>query len=166
MLTFKEVLLKELHHESIGTRKMLSLVPLDMATWKPHTKSMQIRDLAIHIADLPSWVSLAINTDHLDFAASPYNPTICNTTEELLAYFDENISKAAADLEGMSESILEEIWTLKNGDQIYMQANKLDTIRHGFCQTVHHRAQLGVYLRLLDIPIPGVYGPSADEMGL
>jgi uncharacterized damage-inducible protein DinB len=166
MLTFKDVLLKELHHESIGTRKMLALVPLDVSTWKPHAKSMPMRELAIHIADIPTWISLAIHTDELDFASSPYNPKLCTTTEELLAYFDDNINKAANDLEGMSEGILEDLWTLRNGAAIFMQSTKIETIRMSYCQMVHHRAQLGVYLRLLDIPIPGVYGPSADEMGL
>ncbi len=166
MLTFKEVLLKELLQESIGTRKMLTIVPLDTATWKPHAKSMPMRDLAIHIADIPTWVSMAINTDVLDFAATPYSPKVCKSTDELLAYFDENIANATKDLESMSDDILEQIWTMKNGDQIYMQLTKLETIRHSYCQMVHHRAQLGVYLRLLDIQIPGMYGPSADEMGL
>lgn len=166
MITFMESFYKELEHEKIGTRKMLALVPADKFDWAPHEKSMKLKDLAIHLADLPTWITLAINTDELDFAVSPYNPRICNNAEELLAYFDENIKEASGLLSSSSDEILEQTWTLKNGEIVYMQLTKLETIRHSFCQLVHHRAQLGVYLRLLNIPIPGVYGPSADEQGM
>jgi uncharacterized damage-inducible protein DinB len=157
---------KELEHEKIGTRKMLALVPADKFDWAPHEKSMKLKDLAIHLADLPTWITLAINTDELDFAVSPYNPRICNNAEELIAYFDETVQEASGLLSSSSDEILEQTWTLKNGEIVYMQLSKLETIRHSFCQLVHHRAQLGVYLRLLNIPIPGVYGPSADEQGM
>lgn len=163
MITFMESFLKELEHESIGTRKMLALVPADKADWKPHEKSMKLKDLAIHIADLPTWITLALTTEELDFVKSPYNPKDCNSAEELVAYFDKNVEEAKQYLQKAKDAILEETWTLKNGDIVYMQQSKLDTIRHSYCQIVHHRAQLGVYLRLLNIPIPGVYGPSADE---
>lgn len=166
MITFMESFYKELEHEKIGTRKMLALVPADKFDWAPHEKSMKLKDLAIHLADLPTWITLAINTDELDFATSPYNPRICNNAEELCAYFDETVQEAMGLLKSSSDSILEQTWTLKNGEIIYMQLSKLETIRHSFCQLVHHRAQLGVYLRLLNIPIPGVYGPSADEQGM
>jgi uncharacterized damage-inducible protein DinB len=163
MITFMESFLKELEHESIGTKKMLALVPADKADWKPHEKSMTLKDLAIHIADLPSWITLGLTTDELDFVKSPYNPTECNGGEELVEYFDKNVENAKNHLIKNNDSVLKETWTLRNGDIIYMQQTKLDTIRHSYCQIVHHRAQLGVYLRLLNIPIPGVYGPSADE---
>jgi uncharacterized damage-inducible protein DinB len=158
-----ESFLKELEQESIGTRKMLALVPADKSDWKPHEKSMKLKDLATHIADLPTWINLAINKDELDFAAAPYNPMNCNGGEELTAYFDKNVEEAKQILQKSKDSVLEETWTLRNGEIIYMQSTRLETIRHSYCQMVHHRAQLGVYLRLLNIPIPGVYGPSADE---
>ena len=157
MITFMESFLKELEHESIGTRKMLALVPADKADWKPHEKSMKLKDLAIHIADMPTWITLGLTTDELDFVKYK------NSAEELVAYFDKNVEEAKQHLQKNKDSILEETWTLKNGDIVYMQQTKLDTLRHSYCQMVHHRAQLGVYLRLLNIPIPGVYGPSADE---
>jgi uncharacterized damage-inducible protein DinB len=166
MMTFSKAFLRELEHESVGTRKMLALVPADKSDWKPHAKSMKMKDLAIHIADLPTWITLGLTTDELDFATSPYNPKDCNTTEELLAYFDKNVAEAKAHLAKNKNKILEETWTLRNGDAVFMQFSKLETVRHAFSQMVHHRAQLGVYLRLLNIPIPGVYGPSADDMGL
>ncbi len=163
MITFMQSFLNELEHESIGTRKMLALVPANKPDWKPHDKSMKLKDLATHLADLPTWINLAIEQDSLDFATAPYNPADCNGGEELVKYFDKNVEAAKTVLTKSKDSILEEIWTLKNGEIIYMQASRLVTIRHSFCQMVHHRAQLGVYLRLLNIAIPGVYGPSADE---
>ena len=164
MITFMEAFLNELDHESIGTRKMLALVPANKADWKPHPKSMKLKDLATHVADIPSWITMVITTSELDFSKNPYNPTICNGGEELVAYYNKNALEAKALLASSKDSILDDIWTMKNGEEIYMQSSKLETLRHCYCQIVHHRAQLGVYLRLLDIPIPGVYGPSADEM--
>lgn len=166
MINFMQSFVKELEQERIGTRKMLALVPADKADWKPHPKSMKLQDLAIHVADLPTWITMAIDRDELDFATSPYNPPNCKDNQELLAYFDKNVEEAFGILKKSPDSILEETWTLRNGDAIYMQLTRLETIRHSYCQMVHHRAQLGVYLRLLNIPIPGVYGPSADEMEL
>ncbi|HLP13231.1 MAG TPA: DinB family protein [Flavobacteriales bacterium] len=163
MITFMESFVKELEHESVGTRKMLALVPADKFDWKPHAKSMNLKDLATHLADLPTWITLAIEKDELDFATSPYNPQKCNGPEELVKYFDKSLEEAKRHLSSNTDSILEELWTLRNGDIVYMKLTRLETIRHSFCQMVHHRAQLGVYLRLLNIPIPGVYGPSADE---
>ena len=161
-----QAFLKELEQESVGTRKMLALVPADKADWKPHAKSMKMKDLATHIADLPTWITMGLTTDELDFATSPYNPKDCNGGDELVQYFDKNVAEAKEYLLKTQDAILEETWTLRSGEVIYMQSTKLETLRHAFCQMVHHRAQLGVYLRLLDIPIPGVYGPSADDMGM
>ena len=161
-----EKLLKEIEEEGQKTRNMLSIVPDDKYDWRPHPKSMPVKDLALHIADLPTWVTLAVTTDELDFAASPYNPGDVNNTEELLALFGKNLAKAKADMEQATEEQLEEPWTLRNGAVVYMTLSKYETIRHALAQTIHHRAQLGLYLRLLNIPIPGSYGPSADEQGL
>ena len=166
MITFLESFKKELEQEAIGTRKMLALVPSDKLAWRPHPKSMKMQDLAIHIADLPTWISLGLNTDELDFATAPYNPADCTSGEELVAYFNKNVKAALADLSKAKENSLEEPWILRNGDQVLAELNRLETIRMAYCQMSHHRAQLGVYLRLLEIPIPGVYGPSADELQL
>lgn len=163
MTTFMESFLNELEKESIGTKKMLARVPAEKMDWKPHEKSMKLKDLATHIADLPSWITYGLTTDELDFATSPYNPQNCENATELVAFYEKNAKEAKDHLLKSSDSILSETWTLRNGDIIYSQLSKLETIRHAYCQIVHHRAQLGVYLRLLNIPIPGVYGPSADE---
>lgn len=154
--------LKELEMESVGTRKMLALVPADKGDFKPHEKSMTLKNLATHIADIPTWVNIVIETDELDFA--PYQPKEANGGEALVQLYNENVEKAIQILNTSSDDILEKTWVLRNGEMKLMELSKLETIRHSFCQIVHHRAQLGVYLRLLNIPIPGVYGPSADEM--
>ena len=158
------MLLKEMDKEAITTRKMLERVPNDKYDWKPHEKSMTIRSLATHIAELPSWVSMTLTTDELDFANNPYQLVPINNNEELLAYFDRSYAEGRAELEKATDKDLEPNWTLRNGDQIYSVESKGDVIRMSYCQIVHHRAQLGVFLRLLNVPIPGSYGPSADEM--
>jgi uncharacterized damage-inducible protein DinB len=166
MITFMESFVKELEQESIGTRKMLALVPADKFDWKPHERSMKLKDLATHLADLPTWITMGINTDGLDFATVPYNPGNFKDAGELVKQYDKNAEEARTLLSKSKDAILEEMWTLRNGETILMKLSKLHTIRHAYCQIVHHRAQLGVYLRLLNIPIPGVYGPSADEAAM
>jgi uncharacterized damage-inducible protein DinB len=163
MITFLEAFRNELEAESTGTRKMLALVPADKMDWAPHPKSMNMKALATHIADLPTWISLGLTTDELDFNISPYNPKDCKNAQELVAYYDENAKQALKNLAHAKEAVLEEKWTLRAGETIYATHSKLETVRHAYSQISHHRAQLGVYLRLLNIPIPGVYGPSADE---
>ena len=157
------IFLKEFEAEALTTRNMLSRIPDDKFDWQPHPKSMTIRTLATHIAELPSWVSMVINTDELDFAAIPYNPTIINNTKDLLALLEKNLEEGRVELIPSNEVKLTDNWTLREGDKIYSVQEKHETIRHAFCQITHHRAQLGVCLRLLNVPIPGSYGPSADE---
>lgn len=159
-----EVLLKEMEQEALTTRKMLAIVPADKYSWKPHEKSMSLQQLAVHVAELPGWVSLALKTDELDFAAGPYTPEPVKDTKELLAYFEKNLAEGREALSKAEEKDLEPIWTMRNGDEIYDASPKRDVIRVSISQTIHHRAQLGVFLRLLNIPIPGSYGPSADDM--
>jgi uncharacterized damage-inducible protein DinB len=159
-------LLNEMEREAQTTRKMLSRIPNDKFDWQPHQKSMNIRRLATHIAELPSWVKMALTTDELDFAKSAYNPPVINSTGDLLNYFEECLQEGKSQLEKATEEKLAEPWTLRNGETIYSTEPKGDVIRMAYCQTVHHRAQLGVYLRLLDVPIPGSYGPSADEQSM
>ena len=163
MISFIDSLLEELEHESISTRKLLAIVPIDKSTWKPHTKSMEMQALATHIAEIPSWIMTALTTDGLDFAATPHSPQYYKSIDELLALFDDNVKQAKETLQKSQDSDLEGTWTMSHGETVLMKLTKLQTIRHAFGQMIHHRAQLGVYLRLLDIPIPGVYGPSADE---
>ena len=161
-----EVLLKEIEQEAQTTRKMLSIVPNDKYDWKPHPKSMSIKHLATHIAELPGWITMGITTDGLDFAANPYSPKDINNTTDLLEFFEKCYAEGRATLQATNEDVLKQSWVLRNGDQILIDETKYDIVRVAISQTIHHRAQLGVFLRLLDIPIPGSYGPSADEMGM
>lgn len=159
-----EIFAKELEQEAVTTRKMLERIPDDQYGWQPHQKSMSIQRLANHIAELPGWVSMTLNTSELDFANNPYTPTTFNKTSDLLQYFEQTLDDARKELARARAEQLSENWTLRNGDEIYSTSSKLDVLRMTYCQIVHHRAQLGVYLRLLNVPIPGSYGPSADEM--
>jgi uncharacterized damage-inducible protein DinB len=157
------LLLKEMEQEAQTTHKMLERVPADKFNWKPHPKSMTMKQLTVHIAELPSWVSLGLHTTELDFATSPYNPAPVESTDDLLKLLDKSLKEGRTSLQNATEEDLLPNWTLRNGEQIYSVMTKYELVRHSFSQITHHRAQLGVYLRLLDIPIPGSYGPSADE---
>ena len=161
-----EILQAELEQEANTTRKFLSIVPEDKYDWKPHEKSMSLRQLAAHVAELPGWVSLTLNTDELDFAKNEYKPVVINNAKELLDYYESVYADAKARLATATVEELEQTWTLRSGDQIFSTGNRYDFIRVTYCQTVHHRAQLGVFLRLLNVPIPGSYGPSADDTSM
>ncbi|MDF2454978.1 MAG: hypothetical protein K0R51_971 [Cytophagaceae bacterium] len=163
-LAIIDLLLKELDQEAITTRKMLAVVPNDKYDWRPHPKSMSIQQLATHIGELPGWVSMTLYTEELDFAANPYQQEKIGNTTDLLAYFERSYAAGKAALEQATEEQLLENWTLRNGEEIYSVSSKAEVIRMAYSQLVHHRAQLGVFLRLLDVPIPGSYGPSADDM--
>lgn len=157
------LLTKEFKDEAQTTRKFLDIVPAEKFGWKPHEKSMSLKRLSVHIAELPSWVDMAINTDGLDFAESDYQPTPVENTQKLKELFEESYEKGLETLQSADEEILSDTWTMRNGEQLISESTKYEMVRHAFSQTTHHRAQLGVYLRLLDIPIPGSYGPSADD---
>lgn len=157
------ILLKEMDQEALTTRKMLERVPAEKFEWRPHPKSMTLRMLATHVAELPSWVSMTLTTDELDFARNGYKPMVVADTKELLNHFERSLTEGRARLARASEDQLLEKWTLREGAKVYQVSPKMEVIRMAYCQIVHHRAQLGVFLRLLDIPIPGSYGPSADE---
>ena len=158
------MLLKEMEQEAKTTRKMLERIPDDKYDWKPHTKSMSLRQLSTHIAESPTWVAMVLNTTELDFASSPYEPVSINSTAQLLDLFEKSLADGKAGLSKATEEQLLPNWTLRNGEEIYSVSTRYEFIRLTYCQVVHHRAQLGVFLRLLDIPIPGSYGPSADDM--
>ncbi len=163
-MTIIETLLQEMEREAVTTRKMLSIIPDDKFNWKPHEKSMTVQSLATHIAELPAWVTMTLATTELDFAANPYRQEKITNTKDLLQYFEQCLVEAKTNLQKAKDEDLLPVWTLRNGETVYSVEPKADVIRMTYCQIVHHRAQLGVYLRLLNIPIPGSYGPSADEM--
>ena len=156
-------LLKELEHEAAKTRKMLERVPMEKADWKPHEKSYSLGSLAIHIARLPSWVERVNTSDEFDVAKGVL-PKLPGNSEELLTFFDTNIAAATRNLQGATDELLMKPWTFRNGERIIFTAPKVSVIRNmGLNHIYHHRGQLSVYLRLLNIPVPGMFGPSADE---
>lgn len=163
-MSISESYLSQLEYEYANSKKMLERVPFNNPAYKPHEKSMSMERLARHIAELWGWGAMTINTDGLDFA-DEYKPTPeVHTTEELLALHDSMYEKAKAALTGTPDEEFNKMWTLKNGDQIYFTLPKIVVLRNMvFNHIIHHRGQLSVYLRLQDIPLPGMYGPSADE---
>lgn len=152
----------ELEQEAETTQKFLKLVPDDKFNWKPHEKNMSLQELTVHIAEIPGWIETALNKDLLDFSDG-YKPTPVKNSDDLLELLEQSVQKSKAALDEADEDDLLPDWTMRDGDQVLMVIPKHEVIRHSLNQLTHHRAQLGVYLRLLDIPIPGSYGPSADE---
>jgi len=163
MASLIPIFLKEVNNEAATTKKMLERIPEDKFDWKPHEKSMTMKTLAVHIAELNGWVGMALTSDGLDFANNPYEPAAVSNKAELMKVFNDNLEIAQSHLIPEMEGKLHEPWVLRNGDQVLANMTKSEVIRMALNQITHHRAQLGVYLRLLDVPIPGSYGPSADE---
>ena len=163
-MTFIEFFKQQFIEEAATTRKMLSRVPNDKLDYKPHEKSMVMKSLVTHIADLPGWIHFTLTTDELDFQKGYEQPDI-KTNKELMDYFEKRYNDGLSALIAENEKELDKPWTLRNGETIYATNPKVDVLRMSMSQQIHHRAQLGVYLRLLNIPIPGSYGPSADETG-
>jgi uncharacterized damage-inducible protein DinB len=158
-----DALLPEFDQEMANTRKTLERVPMDNYEWQPHTKSFNMGRLATHVAQLPSWAQVTINSDELDLAGG-YDQPKPQTNQELLDLFDSNATEARKALEGASDDSYFKPWTLRMGDHVIFTMPKIAVIRSMVMNhIIHHRAQLTVYLRLNDIPVPGLYGPSADE---
>lgn len=157
---------EELKQESLATRKLLERVPLDQSDWKPHEKSMTLGRLATHVAEITGWWKECLVHDELNFAVGDFTPKVFNTNADLLTFFDDLLSKSEKILNETPDSELEKPWTMRNGDMIYFTMPKYNVVRT-WClnHLYHHRAQLGVYLRMLDVPLPAMYGPSADEQG-
>jgi uncharacterized damage-inducible protein DinB len=166
-MTISQTLLPEFDNETANTRKTLERVPDDKFAWKPHPKSSALGPLAHHLATLVGWTTDTIDKDSFDMAppgGSPYRPPEIKTRAELLSTFDEGVAKARAALAGASDEDLLKPWSLLNGGQVLMTMPRTVVIRNFVLNhMIHHRAQLGVYLRLNDIPVPSIYGPSADE---
>jgi uncharacterized damage-inducible protein DinB len=166
-MTIAESLLPEFDMEMTTTRKTLEAVPTEKFAFTPHEKSMPMGKLANHVAELPTFASLTIQTDTLDIApvdGPPYAPSDLQTQEELLAFFDKNVLEARAALAGASDEALHADWSFAAGGEILMTMPRIASIRTWTMNhLIHHRAQLGVYLRLNDIPVPKVYGPTADD---
>lgn len=159
-------LLQELEMEMPNTRKTLERIPENFE-WAPHKKSMTVGRLAQHLSEIPDWAVKTISLDELDLApqgAPPPQPQIATSKQQILNAFDKNLAAAKAALAGTTDEHLMKPWSLKMGGKTLMTLPRIAVVRNFVLNhNVHHRAQLGVYLRLNDIPVPSVYGPSADE---
>ena len=166
-MALADALLPEFDQEMAGTRKTLERVPDDKLDWKPHDKSTALGGLATHLSNILTWALYTLEQDSLDLAPEgkalpPMEPA--KSRDELLKTFDENLSKARAAIAAASDETMFKPWTLLHGGKTLLTLPKIAVLR-GFVMNhmIHHRAQLGVYLRLNDIPVPSIYGPSADE---
>lgn len=156
--------LAELDNEAKVTRSCLERVPADKFNWKPHEKSMTMSRLATHVAEMFGWTKVTLQQDTLDFAAFDYKPFEPKTTDELLSFFDDHIANAKQILSETPDETFFTDWTMRNGEQVYFTMPKVAVMRSFVMNhIIHHRGQLSVYLRLNDIPVPSIYGPSADE---
>jgi uncharacterized damage-inducible protein DinB len=164
-MTIAETLLPEFDREMAVTRKLLERVPDGQFDWKPHAKSMALGRLAGHLAELAQWVSVTITRSSLDVAVTrPEGYTAPATRAAVLALFDIQVASARAALIGRSDAELQAPWSLTRGDETVFTMPKATVLRMMvFNHIVHHRGQLSVYLRMHDVPLPSIYGPSADE---
>ena len=157
------MLYPELAAELAVTREILSRVPWAQAAYKPHAKSMSLGALASHLAMMPAFVTSMAATDRLEFNPAAFAPPPIANADEMLAFFDAECAKMHAALDGMDWTRLNGSWKMTMGDYTIIDNQRAFLLRHmGINHIVHHRAQLGVYLRMLDVAIPGSYGPSAD----
>lgn len=162
-MSLTQALIAEIKNESASTQKLLERIPADQLTWKPHEKSMDMKKLATHIAVLAGWPGVIAQTNELDLASAP-QPGAVNSAEDLVKILDEGVQKSIEALENIQDEDLNQAWSLKHGDHVIFNMPKAATIRSfALNHLIHHRAQLGVYLRMLNVPIPGMYGPSADD---
>ncbi|MGH9944449.1 MAG: DinB family protein [Pyrinomonadaceae bacterium] len=169
-MRLSETLLPEFEHEMANTRKTLERIPEDKFNWKPHEKSTPLGGLATHLANIPSWVAHTIGRDALDMAPPgepPLRLAAAQTRQEVLDAFDRNLAEARGAIAGASDEHLLKPWTLLLGGNVVLTMPRVAVLRSFVLNhNIHHRAQLGVYLRLNDVPVPSIYGPSADESGM
>lgn len=163
-MSLSKSMLAEMQHEAANTRKLLEIVPLEKADFKPHEKSMTLGRLATHIAEITGWWKETLTQDVLDFANMDYKPRELKTTEELLALHDDLVTKATLILSEINDEEFGKMWTMRNGEHIYFTMPK-GAVARSWCMNhlYHHRGQLTVYLRLLNVKLPGIYGPTADD---
>jgi uncharacterized damage-inducible protein DinB len=165
-MPFVDTLLPEFDHEMTLTRKVLERVPDDRLDWKPHAKSYAAGQLAQHLATIPLWGALTLSQSDVDLAGMPPLEPL-KTRKDILALFDGHATSARAALVGKSDAELKAQWALKRDGHVIFSMPKHAVWRSFvISHLIHHRAQLGLYLRLLDVPVPSTYGPSADEGGL
>jgi uncharacterized damage-inducible protein DinB len=163
-MTTAQTIALDFDREIQSTRKLLERVPLDDThrAYRPHEKSMPLDALATHVAELPSWHKLALETEVFELPAD-YKPARAASTAELLDIFDRSAEQGRAAIDAATEDAMLKTWSFRYAGQTVFTAPRPQVVRSFLNHMVHHRAQLGVYLRLNGIPVPGMYGPSADE---
>jgi uncharacterized damage-inducible protein DinB len=166
-MSISDTLLPEFDHEMANTRKTLERIPEDKFDWKPHEKSTTMGGLGSHLANLPSWASLSLNEDSFDMHppdGPPARTPQATSLTELLETFDKNLATAREAIAGASDEQFSKTWSLLSGGKEIFTLPRINVLRSFVMNhIIHHRAQLGVYLRLNDVPVPSIYGPSADE---
>lgn len=164
MIDLKELAFADLASELAATRRVLERVPDERLSWKPHEKSTSLGELAAHVVDIVGWQVAVLREDGIDFATAPPPSVTPESGRVLLDGFEERAAALRSAVEAMDEPSLSRDWTLRVGERILFTRPKLVVFRSfGQCHLAHHRGQLTVYLRLLEIPLPPVYGPTADE---
>ena len=162
-MAIKDALLADYDHEMGTTRKLLERLPDDRLSWKPHAKSMSLGGLATHLSTIPHWAGTILNEPFFDLAGAPPNQPERTSRAELLAAFDETRTRTRAWMDKSDAEYMSN-WTLKRGGQVMFSVPRVSAFRSFVLHhIIHHRGQLSVYLRLNDIPVPAIYGPSADE---
>ena len=165
-MSIAEHMLPEFDHEMASTRALLERVPETQPAWKPHAKSMSLGDLAVHVASIPAYCTFTVRETELDLNppdGTPLPKPGFGGAQALLNLFDDNVRDARAALSAASDGDLMELWTLKNAGQVIFCMPRVAVYRTMVMNhLIHHRGQLTVYLRLLDVPLPSTYGPSAD----
>jgi uncharacterized damage-inducible protein DinB len=161
--SLKQLALGDLEHELANNRAVLERVPDGKLDWKPHPKSFSLGELAIHVARLPYWITSTLRADFFDLTGIGHNPGP-TSRQDILDAFDETAAEMRAALEATDDAALLRMWELRMGEKVLQRMPKLAVVRgFGISHFVHHRGQLTVYLRLLDVPLPPLYGPTADE---
>jgi uncharacterized damage-inducible protein DinB len=162
-MALKDALLSEFDHEMGTTRRLLERLPDAQLGWKPHDKSMTLGGLATHLSNLPNWGTTILNDPSYDLAAGPPNLTAADSRAEILQSFDTAVAKTRSSLDKTDAELVAQ-WKLKRGDQEMFSIPRTAAFRSFVLyHTVHHRGQLSVYLRLNNVPVPAIYGPTADE---
>ena len=160
-MSIAETLFSEFEQEMKTTRRMLERVPTDKGQWKPHEKSFSLGHLAQLVSWMPGWITNTLTSDSLDIGGqSGYS---YEKTETILDVFDRNVREAREAIAAATDAEMAMPWSLKMGEKVLMTSPRGVTARQHLNHLVHHRGQLSVYLRLLDIPVPSIYGPTADE---
>lgn len=160
-MSIAETLLKEFDVEMATTRRVLERVPSDKGEWKPHPKSFSLGHLAQLVSWMPGWITNTVKETSLNLSGGPgYSQ---QKTEELLTTFDKNVTEARAAIAASKDADYDVLWSLKFGDRVVMTMKRAPQVRQHLNHLYHHRGQLSVYLRLVDVPVPSIYGPTADE---